>query len=125
MGAGGRGIRPFRSGYGKDEMDELLKALTEAVKSGSMAAGPALHAYFWWRLADALISYALPWSAVVTVFAMIAHTTRWCVERHYRNDENDDYRRGEVDALRQELVKLRKENYELATRVAAPVGPQG
>jgi hypothetical protein len=62
-------------------MDELTKALAEAIKAGSVAAGPALHTYFMFRIADDAISYILPCSCIIIVAWIVTATIRYCYDK--------------------------------------------
>lgn len=59
-------------------MDELAKALADAIKAGTTTAGPALHAYLGFRIWDDVISYGGTCGIIIVCVAMWMHTIRKC-----------------------------------------------
>lgn len=52
-------------------MDELAKALAEAVTKGAVLAGPAFTAYLHFRIWDDVISYGVPWGMALVACIFI------------------------------------------------------
>ncbi len=81
-------------------MDELLKALAEAVRSGSQIAGPAMRAYFEFRVIDDVISYVLPCVTLIVLGGLITYTIRWGIERSCKADELRETVHLQIEELR-------------------------
>ena len=62
-------------------MDELLKALAEAVRGGTQIAGPALHMYFVSQIVSHTVSYVAPCTMFTILGVMVTRTVKWCVNR--------------------------------------------